>query len=120
MKATTLSLSVTGAQITMKKYPLVLALLGGMAMSSLAQQTNGGVPTGQAGEMAAPNYGTKDLNLPRRSLPPQPPGDPAAITYNITFADPSGPYASFYPAITASMQAATVEWSNRLVGSGNL
>lgn len=97
-----------------------MALAGGIATSSLAQQTNGGVPMGRAAEMAAPNYATKDFNIPRLSLPPQPPSDPAAISYNIIFADPSGPYASYYPAITASMQAAGAEWNRRLAGSGSL
>lgn len=104
----------------MKKYALVMVLFAGIATSSPAEPTIGGIPAGRAGEMAAPNYATKDLNLPRLSLPPQPPGDPAAITYNIVFADPSGPYASYYPAITASMQAAGTEWNRRLAGSGSL
>jgi hypothetical protein len=103
----------------MKKYALTLALFGGFAASSLAQETNGGVPVGRAGEMAAPNYATKGL-VPRTSLPPQSPDAPAAITYNVTFVDPSGPYASYYPAITAALQAAGAEWNRHLVGSGNL
>jgi hypothetical protein len=105
----------------MKKYVLIAALFsGGFAISSSAQQTpNGGVPVGPAGGMPAPNYATKSLT-PRRSLPPQPPGAPAAITYNVTFADPSGPYSSYYPAITAALQAAGAEWNRHLVGSGSL
>jgi hypothetical protein len=104
----------------MKKYALIMALLGGVATSSLAQQTNGGVPVGRAGEMSAPNYATKGLGLPRPSLPSPSQSGPAAITYNITFTDPSGPYASYYPAITAALQAAGAEWNRHLVGSGNL
>jgi hypothetical protein len=104
----------------MKKYALVVALFGGIAASSLGQQMNGGVPMGRAGEMSAPNYATKSLIVPRSSLPPQPPGASAAITYNVTFAEPGGPYASYYPAITAAVQAAGVEWNRHLVGSGSL
>jgi hypothetical protein len=104
----------------MKKYALIVTLVGGIAASSLAQQTNGGVPVGRAGEMSAPNYATKDLSLGHRTLPLQPPGAPAAVTYNISFVDPTGPYASYYPAITAAVQAAGVEWNRRLVGSGSL
>jgi hypothetical protein len=69
--------------------------------------------------MAAPNYTTKGL-VPRTSLPPQAPDAPAAITYNVTFVDPSGPYASYYPAITTALQAAGAEWNRHLVGSGSL
>ena len=53
-------------------------------------------------------------------MPPQSPDAPAAITYNVTFVDPSGPYASYYPAITAALQAAGAEWNRHLVGSGSL
>lgn len=104
----------------MKKYALIAVLFGGIATSSLAQETAGGVPVGRAGEMPVPNYASKYLNLPRRNLPPQPQGAPAAITYNVTFVDPSGPYASYYPAITAALQAAGAEWNRHLVGSGSL
>lgn len=104
--------------MTMKKYALIMALFGGIAASSLAQQMNGGVPVGRAGEMAPPNYATKGLIPSRPSLPPQ--GGPASITYNVTFAEPGGPYASYYPAITAALQAAGAEWNRHLVGSGNL
>jgi|GEM_PF-1726233 len=106
-------------QTKMKKYLLVAALFGGVAISSPAQQTNGGVPVGRVGEMAAPNYATKGL-APRRTLAPQSPDAPAAITYNVTFAEPGGPYAMYYPAITAALQAAGAEWNKHLVGSGNL
>jgi len=70
--------------------------------------------------MSPPNYATKSLIVPRSSLPPQPPGASAAITYNVSFAEPGGPYASYYPAITAALQAAGAEWNRHLVGSGNL
>jgi hypothetical protein len=103
----------------MKKYLLVAALSGCVVISAKAQQTNGGVPVGRAGEMSAPNYATKGL-APRSSLPPQPPGAPAAVTYNVTFVDPTGPYASYYPAITTALQAAGAEWNKHLVGSGSL
>jgi len=102
----------------MKKYALIMALFGGIAASSPAQEMNGGVPVGRAGEMAPPNYATKGIIPSRPSLPPQ--AGPASITYNVTFADPGGPYASYYPAITAALQAAGVEWNKHLVGSGNL
>jgi hypothetical protein len=101
----------------MKKYALVMALFGGIATSSLAQKT-GGVPVGRAGEMAPPNYASK--YLPRPSLPSQPQGGPAAITYNVIFVEPAGPYASYYPSISAALQAAGTEWNRHLVGSGSL
>jgi hypothetical protein len=103
----------------MKKYALITALFGGITASALAQQPNGGVPVGRAGEMAPPNYATKGL-APTRTLPPQTPGQSANITYNITFTDPGGTYASYYPAITTALQAAGAEWNRRLIGSGNL
>jgi hypothetical protein len=102
----------------MKKYALIMALFGGIAASSLAQEMNGGVPVGRAGEMSPPNYATKYLLPLRPSLPPQ--AGPATITYNVTFTEPGGPYASYYPAITAALQAAGAEWNKHLVGSGNL
>jgi hypothetical protein len=103
----------------MKQYPLFLVLVAGMATSSLGQQPKGGLPVGPAGEMAAPNYSTKGLTS-RPSLVPPSPAAPAAITYNITFTDPSGPYSSYYPTIAAAIQAAGAEWNKHLVGSGSL
>ncbi len=102
----------------MKKYALILILLGGSATFSQAQQMSGGVPVGRAGEMSPPNYATKGLIPSRPSLSPQ--AGPASITYNVTFTEPGGPYASYYPAITAALQAAGVEWNRHLIGSGNL
>lgn len=102
----------------MKKYVLIAALFCNVAASLLAQQRNGGVPVGPAGEMSPPNYATKYLIPSRPSLPPQ--AGPASITYNVTFTEPGGPYASYYPAITAALQAAGAEWNRRLIGSGNL
>lgn len=103
----------------MKKYAIIMALSGGIIASALAQQSNGGVPVGRAGEMAPPNYATKGLP-PSRALPPQLPGQAANVTYNISFADPGSVYASYYPAITAALQAAGAEWNRHLIGSGNL
>jgi hypothetical protein len=104
----------------MKKNVLIAALLGGIATLSLAQQTKNGVAVGPAGQMPPPNYATRGLNLPRQSLPLQPSGASPAITYNVTFIEPAGPYASYYPAITAAIQAAGAEWNRHLVGSGTL
>lgn len=42
------------------------------------------------------------------------------IVYSVTFIDPGGTYSSYYPAITAAVQAAGAEWSRYLVGSANL
>ena len=96
-----------------------MALCGGITASALAQEINGGVPVGRAGEMAPPNYATKGL-APSRALPPQLPGQAANITYNVSFADPGGAHASYYPAISAALQAAGAEWNRHLIGSGNL
>ena len=69
--------------------------------------------------MAPPNYATKGL-VPSRTLPPQIPGQAANITYHVSFVDPGSVYASYYPAITAGLQAAGAEWNRHLIGSGNL
>jgi len=103
----------------MKRYVLILVLGGGLTASALGQQLTQGVPVGRAGEMGAPNYATKGL-LPVRPLPAQVPGQAANITYNISFAEPGGAHASYYPAITAALQAAGAEWNRHLIGSGNL
>ena len=104
----------------MKQFPFLLALLASGISSSLAQQTADGVAVGPAGPMAPPNYWTKTLAAPSRALTPEEQKGPAAITYNVSFADPSGPYSSYYPQITAALHAAGAEWNRYLVGSGSI
>ena len=70
---------------------LSLAILGGLATSSLAQEINVGVPVGPVAPMPAPNYTTKRLVIP----PLQPQIGPATATYSITFIDPGGQRRSF-------------------------
>jgi hypothetical protein len=100
----------------MKRWQFIAAFALGVAVSSYAQQNPTGVPIGPAEKMGAPNYATKAL---RPSRAPNAP-DATGITYNITFADPSGPYSSYYPAIAATIQAAGVAWNRYLAGSGSL
>lgn len=104
----------------MKSFPFLLALLASGISSSLAQQEAGGVALGPAGPMAPPNYGTKILAAPSRAFTPEELNAPAAITYNVSFADPSGPYSSYYPQLTAALHAAGAEWNRYLVGSGSI
>ena len=104
----------------MKKSRLFLAVFLGLASSSFSQQTGPGVPVGPARTMPAPNYATKYLPAVPRDLTPRPDAPSAGITYNVTFADPSGPYSSYYPAIAATMQAAGAAWNRYLPGSVSL
>jgi hypothetical protein len=106
-------------KLDMKGYGLLTALFLGMTASSLAQSAEkNGVAVGPAGAMAAPNYATKGLQKHPDPARPQTPS--TGITYNVTFADPSGPYSSYYPAISAATQAAGAAWSRYLAGSGSL
>ena len=75
-------------------------------------------PVGPAGDMPAPNYATKGLVAPIRPTPA--PDQIEAVTYSITFTDPGGANASFYPGITRTLQAAGAEWNRYLTGSGSL
>lgn len=75
---------------------------------------------GPAGQMAPPNYATKAFPAPSRKLSPEAQTAPAAISYHVTYADPSGPYSSYYPSLTAALQAAGAEWNKYLVGSGDI
>ena len=95
---------------------LSLAILGGLATSSLAQEINVGVPVGPVAPMPAPNYTTKRLVIPPR----QPQVGPATATYSITFIDPGGTYSTYYAAITSAIQAAGAEWNRYLTASGSL
>lgn len=102
----------------MEKLRIPLALFFGTAASVLGQTAGNGVAVGPAGEMAPPNYATKYQTAPQ---PPSSPNAPnAGVTYNVTFADPSGPFSSYYPAITAAVQAAGADWNKYLAGSGSL
>lgn len=102
----------------MKKHALFAVLAGSIASLALGQEKTG-IAVGPAGKMGEPNYATK-LLAPHGRPPAQSPTAAAAITYNVTFADPSGPYASYYPAIIGALQAAGAEWNRHLIGSGSL
>lgn len=101
---------------------LMIALLvaSGIASSPAQQESGGGIAVGPAGPVAPPNYATKAFPAPSRALAPETQSSPAAINYNVSFADPSGPYSSYYPQITAALQAAGAEWNKYLTGSGNI
>lgn len=104
----------------MKQFAFLLALLASGISSSLAQQTASGVAVSAVGAMAPPNYTTKTFAAPSRAVTPEAHNASAAITYNVSFADPSGPYSSYYPQLAAAFRAAGAEWNRYLVGSGNL
>ncbi len=82
-----------------------------------ASEPRVGVAVGPAGENPPFNYATKDL-APKERRPA--PLNPAAISYNVTFADPGGTYSSYYSQITAAIQAAGAEWNRYLSGSLSL
>jgi hypothetical protein len=71
--------------------------------------------------MPAPNYATKGMQFqPSRPSPNIPNAPTAGNTYNVTYADPSGPYSSYYPAVAATIQAAGAAWNRYLAGSASL
>lgn len=104
----------------MKECSFLVAFTLALAGPSFAQQPANGTAVGPAGKIGAPNYATQGLRFPSpgRARPESP--NALGITYNITFADPSGPYSSYYPAISAATQAAGAAWNRYLAGSGNL
>lgn len=111
----------TENRIKLKKMKILLQvfalILTGVAF---AQQNEKGVAVDAAPPMGAPNYATKWLPSQSFNAVPESQANPATITYNISFADPSGPYSSYYPAIVSALHAAGAEWNFYLVGSGSL
>ena len=70
-------------------------------------------------DVAAPNFTKRFYRVvlsPTDS--PQPADEP--IVFSVTIIDSGGAYSSYYPAITAAVEAAGAEWSRYLVGSTNL
>ena len=104
--------------VKLKKTAISTLLIVSLAILAPAQAPEGTRPIDRVPTMAAPNYATKYLIPWPQPMAPQ--TAPAAINYNLTFADPTGPYSSYYPSIIVALQAAGTEWNKRLVGSGNL